>query len=274
MAQLFSFLAENLAQLVDIALVAVVVYYFLVFVRGLKTAAVLQGLLAVAVLYLVCQYFKLVTLVFIIERVLVFGPLVFFIVFAPELRKMLEALGKTSRFWSLVAPRTTEGPYDGDSKVIGATLEAAEHLQQQRCGALIVFEGQDRVDELIVPGTELDAAPSMRLLTSIFNSYNPLHDGAVLVRQDRVHSAGNFLPLSENAGLAEDLGTRHRAAIGLTERCDAVVVVVSEERGELSLAFGGRLARDLPRPQFAEQLRALLEPNENFTTLAPRSSLI
>jgi len=274
MAQLLSFLSENLAQLVDIALVAVLFYYFLVFVRGLKTAAVVQGLLAVAAVYLVCQYFKLITLVFIIERVLVLGPLVFFIVFAPELRKMLEALGKTSRFWSFVAPRAGDVPEDSDPRVISATLEAAESLQLQGLGGLLVFEGEDSVEEHMVPGTELDAVPSARLLTSLFNPYNPLHDGAVLIRHDRVFSAGNFLPLSEKASLPDELGTRHRAAVGLTERCDAVVVVVSEERGELSLAFGGRLARDLPPAQFREQLRALLEPNENYATLAPRSSLI
>jgi diadenylate cyclase len=274
MAQLLSFLAENLAQLVDFTLVAILVYYILVFLRGLKTVAVLQGLVALAVVYLLCQYFKLITLVFIIEKILVVGPLIIFVVFAPELRKMLEALGKTSRFWSVLAPRSTDNQEDSEPRVVSATVDAAELLRQHRLGALLVFEGEDKVDDFIVPGTELDAVPSARLLFSLFNTYNPLHDGAVVIRDDRVHSAANFLPLSENARLDDDLGTRHRAAVGLTERCDALVVVVSEERGELSLAYGGRLARNLKLPQFLEQLRAVLEPNENFATLAPPSGLI
>jgi diadenylate cyclase len=152
--------------------------------------------------------------------------------------------------------------------------DSAFDLGKTRTGALFVIEGDEPVASHIVPGTELQALPSERFLISLFNSHNPLHDGAVILSGDRVTSAGNFLPISESTFLDKQLGTRHRAAVGLTERCDAVVVVVSEETGSVRIAFHGRLSRRLNEHQFVEQLNALVDPNPNFSTIVPRASMI
>lgn len=264
----WQFIGANYLQVIDTFLVATLLYYVFLAVKGTKTAMVLEVLALLGMLYFACQYFKLITLVFIIEKVLVVGPLALFIIFAPELRKMLERAGKGSLLLEWL-PQPERG--DSPDSVVDLVVDTAQALASGRIGSLIVFEGHERVDEFVVPGTLLDAWPTSRLLQNLFDRNNSLHDGAVIIRNERLHSAGNFLPISENPALDADLGTRHRAAAGLTERCSAVVVVTSEERGAVSVAFHGRIARDLTPEQFGEQLWALVEPNENYSTPVPRA---
>lgn len=273
MHDLLALLADNALPLLDIGLVAVLVYYCLVFLRGLRNHAFLQGIGLLAGVYLVCQYAGLFTLAFVIERLLLFGPLLFIVVFGPELRKFMESLGRKSRFWRDVVPGTEVQEHQADSAALAAVCEAAQELAQRKTGALIVLRMDDPVDQLAITGTMLDAVISSRLLLSIFNRHNPLHDGAVLVHDDRIAQAACFLPISESSSLAEHLGTRHRAALGLSERCDAVIAIVSEERGSLSVAHHGRLAQDLTPAQFREQLAALLTANPNLVSLPPRTGL-
>lgn len=271
MAGVWSFLSANYLQLIDIVLVAALFYYLLVYVRGTKTALVLEGIVLLSLLYFACQYLKLITLVFILEKVLFVGPLALFIIFAPEIRQVLEHGSKRSRLFAWVAVRHIE-PTQSD--LLGLIIDSSLELAENRTGALIAIEGSQLVDEFIVPGTVLEAVPSQRLLSSLFDRHNPLHDGAVIFRGERLHFAGSFLPISESTWLDESLGTRHRAAVGLTERCDAVVIVVSEERGALSIAYHGRIAQDLSHDQYIEQLRALVEPNENFSNALPRGAVV
>jgi diadenylate cyclase len=271
MADLWHLIVFNRYLLIDTLLVAVGLYYLFLYVRGTRTAVLLYGLLALSMLYFLCQYFRLITLAFLLERVLLIGPIAAIVIFAPEIRLLLEHASRQSRLIWLAPP---EELADREHGYIEDLIDATAQFAAQRRGCLVVIERGEPVDKYIVFGTRTDALPSVRLLTSIFEPSNPLHDGAVLLRDDRVHSAGNFLPISENTGLADELGTRHRSAVGLTERCDAVVAVTSEERGEISIAFNGRLARNLTLEQFSEQLRALLEPNENFATIVPRTVLI
>ncbi len=276
MQDLKHLLTSNVFLIVDTLLVAVALYYILLYVRGTKTAVLFQSLIIIGTLYFLCQYFKLITLAFLLERLLLIGPIAVIVIFAPEIRALLERASRRSHFIELLIPQQPEVEIELPEQAhVDLVVSAVGELAARRTGALIVFERSDALgDNLIVPGTRLDAVPSVRLLTSIFEEGNPLHDGALLIRDNRVHSAGNFLPISENTALAEELGTRHRAALGLAERTDAVVVVVSQQRGEISIAFYGRLARQLTIDQFAAQLHALLDPNENFATIVQRAAYI
>lgn len=270
MQVIWQYISGNYLQIVDTLLVAVLFYYAFLLVRGTKAATVLQLMALLGILYVVCQYFKVITLGYIVEKTLVVGPIALFIIFAPEIRKILERAGKRSR---LAGWLSEIEPANEDEELVDLIAETALALAESRTGALIVFEGEDRVDEYVVPGTVLDATPSRRLLMNIFDHNNSLHDGAVIIRDQRLHSAGNFLPISEDPLLDLEFGTRHRAAIGITERSSAVVIVVSEERGTVSIAFHGRLARDLTPGQFNDQLWALIERNENYSTPVPRAGM-
>lgn len=266
-----AFFSNSWIQIIEIIAVAVLFYYLLNIARSTKGQVVIGIIIAVDTLYVICQFFQLITLKFILDFVLKFGPLAVLIIFAPEIRKVLEQASKTNRLIEWFLPREEE---QHQQTVHEAVVESAHELAGKLVGGLIIIERKDSVDEHLVPGMEIQALPNPRLLVSIFEKHNPLHDGAVLIREDRIWSAGNFLPISESTFLGDDLGTRHRAAVGLSERCDAVVIVVSEERGELSVAFHGRLARGLTNEQFIEQLRAVTEPNENFASLVPRTAFI
>ncbi len=266
----FAWILRNVGQIVDVLAVAILFYYILIYARGTKVMLVVQGILVMSGFYVLCQQLKLITLVFIMDAVFVVGPLAIFILFVPEIRKVLENAGRRSRLFSIFAP---ESVVHKSSTLVETLTSTVFHFAQRRTGALIVLEGKDRLDEFIVPGTMIDAIPSERLLSSLFDRHNPLHDGAIIFSDGRVHSAGNFLPMTEVTFLASELGTRHRAAVGLTERCDAIVIVVSEERGEVSISYCGRLARRLGEEQFVEQLNALLDVNENFVSNLTRAAL-
>lgn len=275
MQDVWHLLTSNKSLIFDTLLVAVVLYYVLLYVRGTKTAVLLQALILIGTLYFLCEYFKLITLAFLLKQLLLIGPIAVLIIFAPEIRALLERASKRSHFIELLLPQQTEEEIElPEQTYIDIVIAAVGDLAAHRTGALLVIERNDSLDNLIVPGTRLDAVPSVRLITSLFEEGNPLHDGALLVRDNRLHSAGNFLPISESTALAPELGTRHRAGIGITEKSDAVAVVVSQERGEISIAFHGRLARHLTLEQFAVQLHALLEPNDNFATIVPRAAFI
>ena len=252
-------------------IVAVLFYYLLLLARSTKGRVVIGIIIAVDAMYVVCEYFQLVTLKFILDFVLKIGPLAVLVIFAPEIRKFLEQASKTNRLIEWFLPKEEEKI---QQTVTEAIVDTVVELAGQKVGGLIIIERNEVVDDHLVPGAELQALPNPRMMVSLFDKHNPLHDGAILIRDDRVWSAGNFLPISESTFLGDDLGTRHRAAVGLSERCDAVVVIVSEERGELSVAFNGRLARSLNKEQFIEQLGAVTEPNENFATLVPRATFI
>lgn len=268
---IWGLVAGNYLQIIDTLLVAVLLYYLFLYVRGTKTALVLQGLALIVAVYFVCQQLKLITVVFLLEKLLVIGPLAIIIIFAPEIRNLLEQAGKRSRIMGLFAPQENRRP---EISLREELEEAVSYLAEHKMGALIVLRREDALEPQIVAGVSLDATVSDRFLVSLFERHNPMHDGAVLIQDGRVHSAGNILPISENTAIAAELGTRHRAAIGLSERTDALIVVVSEERGETSIVFNGRIARGLRGEQFTEQLSAVLEVNESFASLVPRTALL
>jgi diadenylate cyclase len=239
-------------DLADIALVAVVLYYVLLLIKGTRAMQMGVGLAFVFVIYQLSKRLGLVTLYAMLDTLLTSLVLIIVVVFQHDIRRALMRLGRRPIF----APARNAL----EIQVIEEVVKAAHALAQKRIGALIVFEREALLDEFVDAGTVLDAAVSKELLYSIFiPSYeNPMHDGAVIIRDGRVREAGAFLPLSASTKLDKAFGTRHRAAIGLSEDTDAAVVVVSEERGSVSLCFHGNIVRDLDPASLRTALLGLL----------------
>lgn len=239
-------------DLTDIALVALVFYYLLLLIKGTRAMQMGIGLVFVFVVYQLAKRVGLQTLFTMLDTMLTSIMLIIVVIFQHDIRRALMRFGQ--RPWFTAARAAME------ERVVDEVVKAAAALTAKRIGALIVFEREAMLEEFIEPGTRLDAAVSKELLYSIFipSFENPMHDGAVIIRDGRIWQAGAFLPLTTSPKLERTLGTRHRAAIGLTEETDAVVVVASEERGALSLCFNGNIARNLDPASLRRVLVSLL----------------
>ena len=229
---------------VDIVATATLVYYLIVLIRGTRAVPIIMGIAGFAALLGIANVFHLLVLGTILQYALLGAAVTLPIVFQPELRRLLEQLGRGG----LIA--RPEGTEEGVllEEAVGTLARAAVVLSRNRVGALVAIEGATGLREYVESGTRLDARLSVELLLAIFNTKSPLHDGAAIVSGMQLEAAACFLPLSENAlGALQDshLGTRHRAAIGLSEETDAVVLVVSEETGAISIARTGKLSREL-----------------------------
>jgi diadenylate cyclase len=233
----------------DILLVALVIYQVLVMVRGTRAAPMLAGLTVVAVAFYLAPTEKLITLNWVVNHVLPYFVFALIVVFQAEIRHMLADLGRRLSFLRGAAA----GSEAYDDIVLAANL-----FSQNQTGALIVIERDIGLRTHIESGVPLDARLSYDLLATIFRPSAPLHDGAVIIQKDRIAAAACFLPLSMNPLLSTQLGTRHRAAIGITEETDAIAVVISEETGAISMALGGQIERDLAVDQLRERLGAEL----------------
>jgi diadenylate cyclase len=233
----------------DIALVAFLVYKMLPLIRTPNIMRIARTVIALVLVAWITDEMKLYTLHWILSQVLAIGLLAFVVLFQPELRRMLDHLGNVqiSKFFGI------SKPVQEMDHVISQTVMACEILSRQKIGALIVFARHQQLEEYFKTGTMIDAQVSEQLLRNIFFKNSPLHDGAMIIRNGRVAAAGCVLPLSESHRLSADLGTRHRAGVGMSEASDAVVVIVSEENGAISVASGGMLKRHLT-PQTLEKL--------------------
>lgn len=234
---------------VDILFVALIFYQVLVMIRGTRAAPMLAGLAVVALAFYLAPTEKLTTLNWVVSHVLPYFVFALIVVFQAEIRHMLADLGRRLSF-------LRGGDVGGES--YDDIVLAANLFSQHQTGALIVIEREIGLRTHIESGVPLDARLSYDLLATIFRPSAPLHDGAVIVQKDRIAAAACFLPLSMNPLLSTQLGTRHRAAIGITEETDAIAVVVSEETGAISLALGGQIERDLTVDQLRERLGAEL----------------
>ena len=254
--RLVSFFAREAAliawDLLDIVLVACALYYALLLIKGTRAMQMGVGLALVFVVYQISKRLGLVTLYAMLDSLLTSLVLIIVVVFQHDIRRALMRFGRRP----LLTPARTAL----ETQVIEEVVRAATSLAQKRIGALIVFERDALLDEFIEPGTILDAACTKEILYSIFipSFENPMHDGAVVIRDGRVQQAGAFLPLTASTKLDKSLGTRHRAAIGLSEDTDAAVVVVSEERGGISLCFNGNIVRNLDAASLRTALLGLL----------------
>lgn len=242
----------SITDIIDIAIVAFLVYHLIRFVRNTSAERLLKGVVILLAAQLIASRAYLNTISFVLEKTFYYGVIALLIVFQPELRRLLEqiGMGHVTRF--LV--RRENGQTEIDF-AINQTVLACESMSWSRTGALMVFERMERLGEITKTGTRIDAEPSAELIKNIFYPKSPLHDGAMILRDGRIHSAGCVLPLSKNQNLSRDLGTRHRSAVGMSEASDAVVVIVSEETGAISVAIGGMLKRQLD----SETLRKILE---------------
>ena len=226
---------------VDIILVAFLIYMLLPILRRTGATRIVVVLLAIIVISFLAEFFHLYTVHFLVSELLTVGLIAVVVLFQPELRRMLDHLGSLRIQKLFNGDRQTQEM----ETVIEQTVMAAEIMSQQRVGALIVFERDTQLDEYMKAGTPIDAQVSEQLIRNIYFPKASLHDGAMIIRNGRIASAGCVLPLSESSRLSPDLGTRHRASVGVSEVSDAVVVVVSEETGAISVAVGGMLKRHL-----------------------------
>jgi len=239
----------SVTAIIDILLVALVIYEFLALIKGTRAALMLVGVAVVGFAFYFSRLGELTTLNWLISTLLPYGVFALIVVFAPELRQALTRMGRKI---TLSRAQTSEADAYDD------IVLAANLFSQNQTGALIVIEREIGLRTYIESGVPLDAHISYDLLATIFRPSAPLHDGAVIVQKDRVAAAACFLPLSMNPVLSTQLGTRHRAGIGVTEETDAISVIVSEETGSISVAVGGRIERDLSVEQLRERLGGLL----------------
>lgn len=254
-------LTLKLTDCLDIAIMVFVAYHLFRLVQSTKTANLLKGLFVFFAVLVASLILDLHGIHFILSSMVDIGVLALIILFQPEIRRILEEMG-TRRFIALF----TRGGENVNvlEQTIGQTVLACSEMSQTRTGALIVFEREILLEDMIRSGTVLDAAVSNELLKNIFFVKAPMHDGAVIVRHGRVKAAGCMLPLSKNVNLSRDLGMRHRAGIGMSENSDAVVVIVSEESGSISVAVGGMLKRHLKPETLENLLRNELLPQDEL----------
>ncbi|MBA4603377.1 diadenylate cyclase CdaA [Thermoactinomyces mirandus] len=253
---------EYLSDVVDILIVSYVIYHLLKLLRGTRAVQLLKGITVLLVIWVISNEFELRTLEFLIENFFSVGLIAVIVIFQPELRRALEQLGR-----GYFIGRSSQVEDQIATKIVGEVTKAASQMARQRVGALIVIEKDTGLSDYIETGTILEAKLSAELLKNIFIPKAPLHDGAVIIRKERLMAAGCYLPLSENPYISKDLGTRHRAGIGLSEISDAVVVIVSEETGQISVAFQGELQRNLSEEQLVSTLYELLKPPEKFSSV-------
>ena len=244
---------------VDIAIVAILIYCIMPLIKTPSTMRIARAVLAVVVIAWLTEVLHLYTLSFILNQFLAVGLLALVILFQPELRRMLDRLGSV-RLRGLLGISKPAQELDA---VISQTVMACEIMSKERVGALIVFARETPIDEYFKSGTQIDGQVSEQLLRNIFFPKASLHDGAVIIRDGRVAAAGCVLPLSESHRLSADLGTRHRAGVGISEVSDAVVIIVSEETGTISVAVGGMLKRHLASQTLERLLRNELCPQED-----------
>jgi len=233
----------------DIALVAYLIYLVLPLIRSTSTMRIARAIAAVVVIAWLTEVWHLYTLSFILNQFMTIGLLALVILFQPELRRMLDHLGNVK----LSSLLTSSKPAQEMDHVISQTVMACEVMGREKIGALIVFSREMNLSEFIRTGTSIDGQVSEQLIRNIFFPKASLHDGAMIIRGGRVTAAGCVLPLSDSNRLSADLGTRHRAGVGMSEVSDAVVIIVSEETGTISVAVGGMLKRHLA-PQTLERL--------------------
>jgi diadenylate cyclase len=244
---------KYLASIVDIVLVWYVIYKLINVIRGTKAVQLLKGILVILLVRVVSEFLGFQTLSWMMEQVITYGFLAIIIIFQPELRRALEQLGR-GRFFSRSSNQDDEDP----EKTVEAIVKATEYMAKRRIGALISIERETGMGDYIETGIQLNSNISSELLINIFIPNTPLHDGAVIIQKNNVAAAACYLPLSESPFISKELGTRHRAALGISEVTDSVTVIVSEETGNISLTKNGELHRGINIEELKELLTSEL----------------
>ena len=251
--------AIRFADIVDIMIVAILIYKIAKFFKDTRAVQVLKGIIILMVCVQLSEMFKLNTINYILQNTMQVGLLAVFILFQPEIRSALANMGK-SRFSFLTFD--TEENSDPTLNVINAVTASAKSLSEKKIGALIVLEQNTKIMDIIRTGVMLDSAVSTELINNIFFPKAPLHDGAIIIGNGKIKAAACVLPLSQNDSLESELGTRHRAGLGVTEGSDCISIIVSEETGKISLACNGGLTRNISPNVLKDALKKLLLKEE------------
>ncbi|MBE7011050.1 MAG: TIGR00159 family protein [Ruminococcaceae bacterium] len=253
----------QITDVLDILILAYVIYKGLKFIRDTKTIQLLKGIVILIVIMQVSYFANLHAVYYLLANAMQLGLIAILIVFQPELRRGLEHLGRKG----MAKMINFDGDYDHETEeVIKEIVEACQSMSKSRIGALIVFERMDKLGEIIETGIDINANISSELIVNIFIPNTPLHDGAMVIRNNKIAAATCFLPLTQNQSLSKELGTRHRAGLGLSEDADAVVVIVSEETGKISIALDGELITNLSPELLEEKLILLLDAKKEEKT--------
>ena len=247
---------------IDILVVTFGIYWLLLLIRGTRAVQILVGLVVLIAALLASELFQLVTLRLILDYFLSSAVLIFIVLFQNDIRRALAQVGRG--FFRPTSARE-------ESQIVEDVVRGIQSLAENRIGSLVLLERETVLDDQIEAGTKIDAEVSKDLLVSIFQSYSPLHDGAVLIQEGRIASAGCILPLTLRDDLPEGAGTRHRAAVGITEETDALVIVVSEETGVISVVLGGEMRSDLTASQLRTVLRTILSGERRDLPPTPES---
>lgn len=259
----WQFIAENarllrFRDLLDIVILAFVIYKGIKLVRETRAVQLIKGLVILLVATQLSSWLQLNSLNYILVNAMQVGFIALLVVFQPELRRALEKVGRSSLGGIFVSSEYDVG------QLVEAVCEAVAQLSSEKTGALMVFERKTKLGEIINTGTQLNSDVSAQLLCNLFVPNTPLHDGAVVIRDSKILAAACFLPLTQNNNLSKELGTRHRAAIGVSEIADCVVVVVSEETGKISLATNGSMTRNLTPETLGKALTKMLSETQSI----------
>lgn len=247
-------LKNSIKDIIDVLLVSYIAYRVIILIRGTRAVQLLRGIVLLVSIWALSTWLNLYTLKWLMNQIFTLGIVTFLIIFHPELRRALEQLGRGKLF-------TRSSPEEQDvSHQISEVIKCVNYLAPRKIGALIVFERNTGLNDYIESGIKMQSRLSSELLSNVFVPNTPLHDGAVIIRGGQIMAAGCYLPLSENPFISKELGTRHRAAIGITEVSDAVSVVVSEETGQITLAINGQIVRDINEESLISKLFEELRP--------------
>ena len=245
------------SDILEIFIIAFLVYHILVWAKNTRLWSLLKGVIVIVVFILVAALFNMSTILWIVERVFSIAIIAMVVILQPELRKALEELGRKNFFSNVLSlgdPKT-QGRFS--DRTLNEIVRACVEMAKVRTGALIVIENGHPLTEYERTGIEVDGIVTSQLLINIFEHNTPLHDGAVVIKGDRVTAATCYLPLSDNMGIGKELGTRHRAGVGVSEATDSLTIIVSEETGKISIAYEGELERAVDSDRLRERLRIL-----------------
>ncbi len=255
----------KVTDIIDIIIVSVLIYQMLKMIRETRALQLVKGIAILLVVLQLSTWLNFTVINYILRNIMQVGLFIIVVIFQPELRSILERVGR-SKVGKLIDFSSMQLNDDEVQRVIKELVSATVNLSQTKTGALIVLERDIKLGDVVNTGAMLNAEVTAALLENIFVPKTPLHDGAVIVRNDRIYSAGCVLPLTLNTNLSRELGTRHRAALGVSEVSDAVVIVVSEETGKISIAINGNLTRNLNEQTLKNAIeRAFLKPAKNST---------
>ncbi len=262
----------QVTDIVEIIILSILFYHILLWMKNTRAWMLFKGILVILVAAFIASVFNLTTILWLLNKTLSVGIIAVIVVFQPELRKALEQLGKKNIFGELFSFDDEKKKNDGkfSDRTINELVKATFELARTKTGALMVIEGEINLEEYIRTGINIDSAISNQLLINIFEHNTPLHDGAVIIRGDRIVSATCYLPLSSNMEISKELGTRHRAGVGISENSDAFTIIVSEQTGKVSVTQDGHITRNID----GDNLRRMLVKVQNKTMDGKRFKLL